>query len=94
MRLWDLTACTFAGVLRGHTKGVWAVTFCPDARHVLSAGKDKDIRIWDTATGECVGVLAGHAGALRALAISPDGSTLLSGGREKAIRVWKGLGKS
>lgn len=46
-------------VLRGHTDGIFALTFTPDGRQILSGGRDRTLRRWDAASGELCETLAG-----------------------------------
>ena len=46
-------------VLRGHTDGIFALTFTSDGRQILSGGRDRTLRRWDAASGELCETLAG-----------------------------------
>lgn len=60
--------------LRGHVNFVYAVSFSPDGRCVVTGGWDKTIRLWDRATGAQLQTLIGHRGFVRGLAFSADGA--------------------
>jgi WD40 repeat protein/predicted Ser/Thr protein kinase len=67
------------------TSAVW----CPDGRHVLTAGVDRTARLWDTDTGLVRGRPIRHPRGVSAAAFSPTGATFLTvAGRE--LRLWKG----
>ncbi len=72
----------------GHTSDVVEVTFTPDGKRVVSAGKSGSIRLWDATTGQQLGILEGHAGHVWGLAVSPDGSLIASAGFDKTVRLW------
>jgi WD40 repeat protein len=62
--------------------------FSPDARRVLTAGRD--VRIWDTATGKRLGVLEDHVGGVVSARWSPDGTLIVTGGADRTVRIWDG----
>jgi WD40 repeat protein len=73
--------------IRGHTNGVVAVAFSPDAKLLATGGKDKSIRVWDMQTGDRIERIL-HRAEVYALAFSPDGKVLASGGRDGAVTLW------
>src|SRR6266704_2071154 len=76
---------------RGHTDGVWSITFSPDGQSLASSSDDGTIRLWDMTdhgAGECLSVLQDHTGRVRSIAFSPDGSLLASGSDDRTIRLW------
>jgi WD40 repeat protein len=38
--------------LRGHTDGIFGVSFTPDGKQILSGGRDQSLRRWDARTGK------------------------------------------
>jgi WD40 repeat protein len=51
-RIWDVTDpkdIRLATALAGHTDTLWAVTFSPDSRHVVTATTDAEVRVLDLA---------------------------------------------
>jgi WD40 repeat protein len=69
----------------GHTDGIFAISFTPDGRQLLSSSRDHTLRRWDTQTGELLetvsGPIPGKAGAANdaiafAIRFSPDGSRI------------------
>jgi eukaryotic-like serine/threonine-protein kinase len=71
--------------------GVEKVSFSPDGKVLLTAGRDGAVRLWDTASGQLRATLP-HRGSVNAAAFSPDGKTILTGcgepGRRGAARLW------
>ena len=64
------------------------LAFCPDARHLLSAGKARTVRLWDVVSGHCTRTFA-HAVPVHAVCASPDGTAFYSGGAEGVVRVFE-----
>ena len=77
-----------AVIFEGHEGPVYAVSFSPDGRKIVSGSLDRTLRIWDSATGEMLLTIKAHEGAVRAVSFSPDKSTILSGGSDGMIRLW------
>ena len=73
---------------RGHTQGVWSVSFAPDGLTLASGGSDRYVRIWDIETGRLLRSLRGHTHDIRQVAYSPDGQTLATGSEDRTIRLW------
>ena len=71
-----------------HAPSVLDVAFFPDARRVVSAGKDHTLRIWDVRTGNELFTLRGHSAAVTCVAVSADGNLIASGSEDKTIKLW------
>ncbi|HEY1066963.1 MAG TPA: WD40 repeat domain-containing protein, partial [Pirellulales bacterium] len=86
----------------GHGGPVSNAIFTPDAKHIISAGFDKDIHVWfaeidrtptalvpSVRFGAFVKKLSGHLNRVWALSISPDAKRLVSGADDNTVRVWE-----
>ena len=76
------------GRFRGHSDFVYAVTYAPDGRHLLTAGKDRTIKRIDVRSLEEERTYSGHNLDVMALAVHPDGKRFVSAGEEPQIRWW------
>jgi WD40 repeat protein len=74
----------------GHIENVYAITFSPDGRQILSSSNDNSIKLWDVATGREIRAFIGHASRVMSVAFSPDGRQVLSnsGHPEWTIKLW------
>jgi WD40 repeat protein/serine/threonine protein kinase len=76
-----------------HRSWVWAASFSPDGKTVLTGSYDQTARLWDAATGRPRARPLSHAHPVWAVAWSPDGKVVLTGsgaGDDKAgaARLW------
>jgi hypothetical protein len=72
----------------GHTDSVWAVTFAPDGRRVLSGAMDGTIRLWERDTGRELRCLKGHTEGVTGIAFAGDGLRALSSSLDGTVRLW------
>lgn len=75
-------------VLRGHTKGVKALTLSPDQRTLASGGLDGRVMLWTVPEGLRIRTLEKHTDVVRAVAFSPDGRFLASVDRAGLLCLW------
>ena len=70
-----------------HEAAVFAVSFSPDGKTVLTGGDSDIVRLWDAYTGEPIRQFVGH-GEINSVAFSADGSQILTGGGDAVARLW------
>jgi WD40 repeat protein len=84
-----------------HKEAVFALTFSPDGKTLVSAAGDRQIKLWDVATRAEVARLEGHKDPISSLAFTPDGKLLVAGaggvranpGHSGEIKVWDVAGR-
>ena len=75
-------------VLRGHQDVVNSVSFSPDGRLLVTAGRDHDVIVWDVASGEPVHRFAeAHSASVADGRFSADGRWIVTAGPISA-RLW------
>jgi WD40 repeat protein len=73
--------------LEGHSGTVWAVSFSPDGRQLVSSGDDGAVRLWNLAERGPGRLLWRHDGPVWDASFSPDGHTVASAGNDSTLRV-------
>src|SRR5262249_55603014 len=85
--LWRLCHSSLL-TFRGHTEGVYSVSFSPDGKRLASASADRTVKVWDATSGQQARTLQGHTGTVSSVAFSPDGKRLASASQDGTVKVW------
>lgn len=77
----------------GHKEGVTDLVFHPDGKHLLSAGRDTNVKIWRLDEGKLVKELGQPRGGqfkdwYHAVAVSPDGRWIAAADMAGQVQVW------
>jgi len=78
-------------VLRAASGGdevVYAASFSPDGRRIVTAGAAQPIRVWRVADGRPQLTITGVPGATYGAEFSPDGRRLITGGADGDVHLW------
>ena len=82
---------TLVKVLQAASGGdevVYAASFSPDGRRLVTAGVRQPIRVWSVPDGESLLTIPGVPGTTFSAEFSPDGKLLITGGVDGAVRLW------
>jgi len=74
--------------LKGHTDGVYSVSFSPDGKRIVSGSGDNTLKVWDAQTGQETLTLEGHSDWVSSVSFSPDGKRIVSGSDDNTLKVW------
>jgi WD40 repeat protein len=88
VQVWHWTEKRLLREFSGHVRGVSALAFSLDRKHLAVASEDRLIHVYDLDTGAKVQTLQDHTDRIPALAWHPDGKRLFSAGWDTTVRVW------
>ena len=75
--------------LRGHERGIGALSMDKSGRVLISAGRDGRILQWDLKSGAIADTLKEDPAEIRTTVISPDGRWIAACGESGTVRVWQ-----
>jgi WD40 repeat protein len=87
--LWQLVAGGDALLIQGHSAGIRAVVFTPDAKRLLTASDDGTIKVWGVKTGQELLTLKAHQAEVTGLAFDPTGRRLASCSVDGTVKLWE-----
>jgi hypothetical protein len=77
INVWEAVTGKPAGALKGHTRGLFEVSFGPDGKTLVSAGWDATIRLWDFAARRPLRAIPSPAGQwIRSVPVSAGGQII------------------
>jgi WD40 repeat protein len=91
VRVWRLDQGGDEGPIElgGHAQPIFALSWSPEQRFLLSAGGDGGIRLWDVkGRGRCITVYRAHAAPVWDVSFSPAGHYFLSASADQTARLW------
>ncbi|KAL5264702.1 hypothetical protein ACHWQZ_G005695 [Mnemiopsis leidyi] len=74
--------------LKGHLTKVYAMDWCTDARHVLSASQDSRLLVWDTYSGNKIHAIELKCSWVMCCSYAPSGNYVASGGLDNVCSVY------
>jgi len=87
IKLWNLDGMLYKS-LKGHTDGIYGISFSPDGNMIVSGGKDNTVKVWDTKSGALIETISGHEGWVWSVAFSHDGHTIASASEDATVKLW------
>ena len=88
-RILDLDSLETKFTLAESTNSVFSVAYSPDGAHLLTAGRDAQVRRWHVAAGYTLAdTVPAHMYTINHLAFSPDSRYLASCSLDKSIKLW------
>jgi len=72
----------------GHLEAITCMALSSDGKHVITGGRDNQLKLWEKATGREIRSFEGHSDAITSVAFSPDNYQVVSGSLDRTLRVW------
>ena len=83
--VWDLSAGKVRFRLTCDCRDQRCVRFSPDGMHILSGGRDGELRVWRTDNGEVIADFHEHVGRVQTASFSADGWQVTSAGEDRQL---------
>ncbi|GAB4036081.1 WD40 repeat domain-containing protein [Spirosoma gilvum] len=91
VRIFDLETYQLKRTMAAHTNSVFTVTYSPDFRYLLTAGRDAHLKVWDVEKEYALHHdIVAHMFAINHMLFSPDGRYLATASMDKSIKIWDG----
>jgi F-box and WD-40 domain protein 1/11 len=87
-KIWDLQKLDVIKQFNSQDRGLAAVEFSDDGKHVLAGGNDQVIYKFDVKTCELVHTFRGHSSLVRSLFLDSANGRVVSGSYDQGIRVY------
>ncbi|MBD2702653.1 WD40 repeat domain-containing protein [Spirosoma sp. BT702] len=89
VRIFDLETYTLKRTLTAHTNSVFTVSYSPDFRYLLTAGRDAHMKVWDVENNYVLQQdVVAHMFAINHLAFSSDGRLFATASMDKSVKIW------
>ncbi len=88
IRIWDWHQRRVVVELSGHSGGITALAFSPDARLLGSTSSDGTLRLWDFRAGQPVWISPPQPVGLCQLAFAPRGERIATSEVSGSVRLW------
>ena len=72
-----------------HNSAVYAITFDPTGKYLLSGGKDAHLNIWETDEFKLIQSIPAHNYAIYSIVYHPQKQLFATGSRDKTIKLWR-----
>lgn len=87
-KIWDTDSGETVGVLRGHKRGLWDISFCQYDKVVATCSGDKTAKLWLLADYTCTKTLEGHTNAVQRCRFTNKNRQLVTTGADGLVKVW------
>lgn len=89
IRIIDLTTFKLKKELKEHTKSVFSLVYSPNNLHLLSVGRDANLKIWNIENDYAMEKsIVAHMYTINHLTYSPDGCYFATCSMDKSIKIW------
>lgn len=87
-KVWDLESGETVGVLKGHKRGLWDISFCQYDKLITTASGDKTARVWSLVDYTCTKTLEGHTNAVQRSRFINKSKQIVTTGADGLVKLW------
>lgn len=87
-KVWDVESGETIGVLKGHRRGLWDVSFCKYDKLIVTSSGDKTVKLWKLDDYTCSKTFEGHTNAVQRAKFINRNQQVVSSGADGLIKVW------
>ncbi len=88
VRILDLKDLSVKHEISGHKNSVFTVRYTHDYQHLMTAGRDANLKVWDTMKYQQQESIVAHMYAINHIDFSPSGKHFVTCSMDKTIKVW------
>lgn len=87
-KVWSTESGETVGILRGHKRGLWDITFCQYDKVIATSSGDKTAKIWLLTDYTCTKTLEGHTNSVQRCRFINKNKQLVTSGADGLVKVW------
>lgn len=87
-KVWNLETGDTTGILKGHKRGLWDISFCQYDKLIATSSSDKTAKVWLLKDFSCVKTFEGHTNAVQRCLFIRKNSQLVTSGADGLVKVW------
>lgn len=87
-KVWDLESGETVGVLKGHKRGLWDISFCQYDKLIATGSGDKTAKIWLLTDYTCTKTLEGHTNAVQRSRFINKNKQIMTTGADGLVKLW------
>lgn len=92
-KVWDVDAGETVGILKGHKRGLWDISFCQYDKLIVTSSGDKTAKVWLLTDYTCTKTLEGHTNAVQRCRFTNKNHQVVTTGADGLVKLWD-LGSS
>lgn len=87
-KVWNVDSGETVGILKGHKRGLWDISFCQYDKLIVTSSGDKTAKVWLLKDFSCVKTLEGHTNAVQRCQFMSRASQVVTSGADGLVKVW------
>lgn len=87
-KVWDVDAGETVGILKGHKRGLWDVSFCQYDKLIVTGSGDKTAKVWLLTDYTCTKTLEGHTNAVQRCRFTNKNRQVVTTGADALVKLW------